>query len=102
VRWFRDHLPKSGVQLLENLSESWLGFSISGAASQSILARLSSESVSNEALPFLACREVDVGLSRAVVARLSLTGDIEPCRLCHVWGLWLSRPAKPGVSLPRH
>jgi dimethylglycine dehydrogenase len=75
LRWFRDHLPRRGVRL-ENLSESWLGFSISGPASRSILARLSSEDVANEALPFLACREVDVGLTRAVVARLSLTGEL--------------------------
>ena len=39
LRWFRDHLPPSGVQV-ENLSESWLGFSLSGPRSREILARL--------------------------------------------------------------
>ena len=29
LRWFRDQLPASGVRI-DNLSESWLGFSLSG------------------------------------------------------------------------
>jgi dimethylglycine dehydrogenase len=74
-RWFGDHLPASGVRL-ENLSESWLGFSLSGPRSREILATLTREDVSNEALPFLACRRLDIGLTQAVVARLSLTGEL--------------------------
>jgi len=74
-RWFRDHLPASGVTI-ENLSESWLGFSLSGPKSREILARLTREDVSNAALPFLGCRRLDVGLTQAVVARLSLTGEL--------------------------
>ncbi len=75
LRWFRDHLPPSGV-VLENLSESWLGFSLSGPRSREILARLTREDVSDAALPFLGCRTLDVGLTTAVVARLSLTGEL--------------------------
>jgi dimethylglycine dehydrogenase len=75
LRWFRDHLPPSGVTL-ENLSESWLGFSLSGPRSRDILARLTREDVSDASLPFLGCRTLDIGLTRAVVARLSLTGEL--------------------------
>ena len=75
LRWFNDHLPNQGVRI-ENLSESWLGFSLSGPRSRDILARLTREDVSDNALPFLACRTMDVGLTKAVVARLSLTGEL--------------------------
>ena len=75
LRWFRDHLPASGVHL-ENLSESWLGFSLSGPKSREILARLTRADVSDAALPFLGCQRLDVGLCQAVVARLSLTGEL--------------------------
>jgi dimethylglycine dehydrogenase len=75
LRWFRDHLPRSGVTI-ENLSESWLGFSLSGPRSREILARLTRDDVSDAALPFLGCRELDVGHARAWVARLSLTGEL--------------------------
>ena len=75
LRWFHDHLPSAGVRI-DNLSESWLGFSLSGPRARDILAALSVEDVSNAALPFMGCRELDVGLTRAVVARLSLTGEL--------------------------
>jgi dimethylglycine dehydrogenase len=75
LRWFRDHLPASGVAI-ENLSESWLGFSLSGPRSRDILARLTRADVSDAALPFLGCRRIDIGLTQAVVARLSLTGEL--------------------------
>ena len=75
LRWFRDHLPARGVRI-ENLSESWLGFSLSGPRSRDILARLTREDVGHAALPFLGCRRLDIGLTRAVVARLSLTGEL--------------------------
>ncbi len=74
-RWFRELLPRSGVTI-ENLSESWLGFSLSGPRSREILAQLTREDVTDAALPFLGCRLMDVGLTRAVVARLSLTGEL--------------------------
>ena len=75
LRWFRDHLPSSGVTI-ENLSESWLGFSLSGPRSRDILARLTRADVSDSSLPFLGCRPLDIGLTQAVVARLSLTGEL--------------------------
>ena len=75
LRWFRDHLPSSGVRI-DNLSESWLGFSLSGPASRDILASLTQEDVCDQSLPFMAAREMNVGLTDAVVARLSLTGEL--------------------------
>jgi dimethylglycine dehydrogenase len=75
LRWFNDHLPKTGVTIT-NLSESWLGFSLSGPQSRRILASLTQADVSNRALPFMSCQMLDVGLTQAVVARLSLTGEL--------------------------
>jgi dimethylglycine dehydrogenase len=75
LRWFRDHLPAAGVRL-DNLSESWLGFSLSGPRARDILARLTSADVDNAALPFLGVNAVDVGFTQAIVARVSLTGEL--------------------------
>jgi dimethylglycine dehydrogenase len=74
-RWFREHLPATGVAI-ENLSESWLGFSVSGPRSRDILAALTRDDVSDAALPFLGCKPMDVGLTQAIVARVSLTGEL--------------------------
>jgi dimethylglycine dehydrogenase len=75
LRWFRDHLPPAGVRL-DNLSESWLGFSLSGPRARDILARLTRADVDNAALPFLGVNAIDVGFTQAIVARVSLTGEL--------------------------
>ena len=75
MRWFHQHLPRAGVDL-RNITDGWMGFSLSGPASREILERLADVDVSNEAFPFLTVRSMDVGTSRAVVGRLSLTGEL--------------------------
>ncbi|MBW2540821.1 MAG: FAD-dependent oxidoreductase [Deltaproteobacteria bacterium] len=74
-RWFRQHLPESGVTL-RNITDDWMGFSLSGPASRAILEQLASEDVSDAAFPFLAIRTLDVGGASAVVGRISLTGEL--------------------------
>jgi dimethylglycine dehydrogenase len=75
LRWFRDHLPTTGVSI-ENLSESWLGFSLSGPRSREILGRMTRSDVSDSGIPFMGCASIDVAGLPAVVARLSLTGEL--------------------------
>jgi dimethylglycine dehydrogenase len=75
LRWFREHLPASGVAI-ENLSESWLGFSLSGPRARTILAALTRSDVSDGGLPFMGCASIEVAGIPAVVARLSLTGEL--------------------------
>ncbi|MGE5461022.1 MAG: GcvT family protein [Solirubrobacterales bacterium] len=75
LRWFLDRLPDTGVEI-RNVTDAWMGFSVSGPVSRRILEALSCEDVSNEAFPFLGVRRMDVGTSRAVVGRISLTGEL--------------------------
>ncbi|MFO1170399.1 MAG: FAD-dependent oxidoreductase [Hyphomicrobiaceae bacterium] len=75
MRWFADHAPASGVSI-RNLSDDWLGFVVSGPRSREVLARLTPDDVSNAGFKFLTCREMDIGLQRAVVGRLAVTGDL--------------------------
>jgi dimethylglycine dehydrogenase len=74
-RWFAEHMPTIGVTL-RNLSDDWMGFAMSGPNSRKIMERLVTRDISNAAFPFLACAEMEVGLAKAVVARLSLTGEL--------------------------
>ena len=75
MRWFRQHRPDDGVEL-RNVTDAHMGFSVSGPASREILAGLTHEDVSNDDLPFLGVRTIDVGSARAVVGRISLTGEL--------------------------
>jgi dimethylglycine dehydrogenase len=74
-RWFHEQLPARGVEL-RNLSDTWTGFALSGPLARDIVQPLVECDLGNAAFPFMTVAEVDVGLARAVVARLSLTGEL--------------------------
>jgi dimethylglycine dehydrogenase len=75
MRWFLKHLPKEGVEIT-NVSTRLIGFQIAGPKSRDLLARVAKGDVSTKALPFMAAKEMDVGLCRALVQRVSYTGDL--------------------------
>jgi len=52
------------------------GFSIAGPKSRDLLAAVTGADVSHAAFPFMTCREMDVGLCRAKVGRLTVTGEL--------------------------
>ncbi len=74
MRWFQGHLT-DGVTV-RDISDDVVGFSLSGPKSRELLARVVHDDVSTEALPFMSCRRMDVGLIRAGVARISVTGEL--------------------------
>ncbi len=75
MRWFGANLPPSDVEV-RNVTDAWMGFSVSGPAARAILGELTHEDVSGAAFPFLAIRRIDVGTARAIVGRISLTGEL--------------------------
>ena len=74
MRWFADH-ARDGVSV-RDISDDVIGFSLSGPKSRELLARVTHQDVSNAALPFMGATALDVGLVRAKVARLSVTGEL--------------------------
>ena len=75
MRWFQGHL-EDGVRI-RDISDDWVGFSLSGPRSRELLeAVVQNADVSNQGFRFLACRELDVGMSRAKVGRLSVNGEL--------------------------
>jgi dimethylglycine dehydrogenase len=75
MRWFQSHLPETGVHV-ENVSTRRIGFQIAGRRARELLSRVAKGDVSNAALPFMAAKEYDIGLCRALVQRVSYTGDL--------------------------
>ena len=74
MRWFNDHLDP-GVTV-RDISDATVGFSLSGPRSREVLERVTETDLSSEALPFMGCAVMDVGLIRARVGRLSVTGEM--------------------------
>jgi dimethylglycine dehydrogenase len=75
-RWFDAHLPADGSARYRTLGPSLTGLSIAGPGSRELLAGLTSDDVSREALGFLQVREMHVGMVPALVGRISFTGDL--------------------------
>ena len=75
MRWFRSHLPASGVRI-----QAWgpdlTGLSVAGPNSRELLAAVSDEDMSTEAFPFMAIREMNLGMVPALVGRVSFTGEL--------------------------
>ncbi len=74
MRWFNDHLSE-GVSV-RDISDGVVGFSLSGPRSRDLLERVAEDDVSAEAMRFMSCREMDVGIIRAKVGRISVTGEL--------------------------
>ena len=76
LRWFWRQLPVDGSVQIENISQSRIGFQIAGPRSRELLQRVTRADISNDALRFMAVREIDVGQCDAIVQRISYTGDL--------------------------
>ncbi|MCH2168376.1 MAG: FAD-dependent oxidoreductase [Oceanicola sp.] len=74
MRWFHDHGANNGTVTVRDISDATVGFSLSGPNSRAILQKVTDYDL--ETLPFMGCAQMDVGLSRARVARLSVTGEL--------------------------
>jgi len=74
TRWFEDHI-EDGVTV-RDIADATVGFSIVGPNSREMLASLTHQDVSDEALPFMGCTTLDVGLTRARVGRMSVCGEL--------------------------
>lgn len=77
MRWFIQNgaVTTSGLHV-ENITDTHLGFAISGPNSRKLLQKLTTTDLSNEAFKFLSVGVMDIGLSSAVVARISVTGEL--------------------------
>ncbi|MDX1710201.1 MAG: FAD-dependent oxidoreductase [Rhodovibrionaceae bacterium] len=76
MRWFEQHLPDDGSVRIENISLDLVGFQIAGPKARELLSRVARGDVSNEAMPFMSVREMEVGISDAMIQRVTYTGDL--------------------------
>jgi dimethylglycine dehydrogenase len=74
MRWFAEHAREGAC--VRDISDDVIGFSLSGPKSRALLERVTHQDVSNPAFPFMGAAVLDVGLIRAKVARLSVTGEL--------------------------
>lgn len=74
MRWFDDHRDERVT--VRDISDRITGFSLAGPNARAVLDRVTDADVSSEALGFMGCRSMDLGLVQAKVARLSVAGEL--------------------------
>ena len=74
-RWFNDHLPTEGVTF-RNITDEYQGIILMGPKSRELLQRITDIDLGKAAFPFMAVREGTVGFAPAIIARLSLSGEL--------------------------
>ncbi|MEM7723630.1 MAG: glycine cleavage T C-terminal barrel domain-containing protein, partial [Pseudomonadota bacterium] len=72
LRWFHDHM-EDGVDL-RDIADATVGMSLSGPNSRKVLEKLTDGPIAD--LPFMGCGSFDIGLIRAKIGRLSVTGEL--------------------------
>ena len=72
MRWFDDHM-EPGVQL-RDIADATVGFAVAGPRSRQIVQALCEADIGD--LPFMGCGVFDLGLIRAHVGRISVTGEL--------------------------
>ncbi len=72
MRWFQDHMG-DGVTL-RDIADATVGFSLSGPNSLKVLEKLTDGPIAD--LPFMGCGSFDIGLIRARIGRLSVSGEL--------------------------
>jgi dimethylglycine dehydrogenase len=75
MRWFARHLVQDGLTV-ENVSDTLGGIALVGPQSRAVLAHVTNADVSDRALPFMAVRRMNIAFASAIVARLSVTGEL--------------------------
>ena len=71
MRWFDDH--KDDGVAIRDLGEEMTGFSLSGPNARKVIEAVAQTPVD---LPFMGCCNADIGMIRAKVARMSVTGEM--------------------------
>jgi dimethylglycine dehydrogenase len=74
MRWFEKHAD-DGITI-ENISTTRIGFQIAGPNARAVLAACTFDDVSDEAFKFLDAREIQLGSLKALIQRVSYSGDL--------------------------
>ncbi len=79
-RWFLDHLPVAadgvGQVRFEVLALSMVGLTVAGPRSREVLQKLTHTSLATKEFPFMAFRNVDLGMAPVWLSRMTYSGDL--------------------------
>ncbi|MGI9482142.1 MAG: GcvT family protein [Hyphomicrobiales bacterium] len=74
--WIATHLPRDGSVAMRDVTSGYAVINLCGPKAREVLQAVTGEDVSNEALPFLSCKEIELGNGYALAARIGYVGEL--------------------------
>ena len=74
--WLKRNIPEGAHAFITDVTSAYGQLNVQGPNSRRLLARLTSADLSNEAFPFRAAREIDIGFARVLCIRITYLGEL--------------------------
>jgi 4-methylaminobutanoate oxidase (formaldehyde-forming) len=74
--WLHRHIPDDAHCFATDVTSGYAQINIQGPKSRELLQGLTTADISDEAFPFRAAREVDVGFARVILLRITYLGEL--------------------------
>src|SRR5262249_4321642 len=74
--WLWRHMPTDGSVRLTDVTSAWAVINCCGPRSRDLIARIADGDVSTAALPYMAMREMRLGLAPVRVTRVTYVGEL--------------------------
>ena len=88
--WVQRHIAPGELVVSTDVTSGWAVLSIQGPHSREFLQGLTGTDLSNEAFPFAASREIDLGYARVLANRLTFVGELG-------WELYIPSEFAPDI-----
>ncbi len=76
LTWMRRHVPDDAHAFVTDVTSGLAQINVQGPRSRALMQAITSEDMSNEAFPFRAAREIDVGFARPLCVRITYLGEL--------------------------
>ncbi len=74
--WIRSHMPDDGSVSMTEVTSQYAVLNICGPKSRDVLQAVSPGDLGNDAFPFLAVRDIEIGLATVRAARIGYVGEL--------------------------
>ncbi|MBL8740944.1 MAG: aminomethyltransferase family protein, partial [Myxococcales bacterium] len=74
--WVRRHTPSDAHAFITDVTSAYAQINIQGPRSRELMELVTTADMSNEAFPFRAAREIDIGFARALCVRITYLGEL--------------------------
>ncbi|MFO0587252.1 MAG: FAD-dependent oxidoreductase [Polyangiaceae bacterium] len=74
--WMRRHFPDDAHAFVTDVTSGYAQINVQGPRSRELLQSITTADLSNEAFPFRAAREIDIGFARVLCVRITYLGEL--------------------------